>query len=182
MLLRASPAFLPVALLLVWFGFPFKGSPVRLELVESSRVYAPAQAISVRLANQSDEPIYIITEVQGRVRTVNGKALPGVPVYERRRQKFFFRSERWAYSGVEAARFRPAALPSQDAVLFPVSFSAPAKYKVRLRCWRSRDIGDPGEFLKLNARQIEDRYGRKARWLSTPAFRIRSPVPPAPPR
>jgi len=166
--------------LLAQLGLPFKSKPARLELVEETRAYAPDQNIPVRLSNRSEEPIYLITEIKSGVRTEQGRRLPGQPVYERRRQKFFFRSERWAYSGVERARFRPAVLEPGDAVVFPVTFSAPAKYKVHLRFWRRKDIQDPEAFLQMNVMEIEERFERKAKWLSTPSFRIRAPQPAAP--
>ncbi|MBI4461650.1 MAG: hypothetical protein HY653_01985 [Acidobacteria bacterium] len=154
---------------------PFRKNPAKLELVEESRNYAPGENIQVRLTNRSDEPMYIITEVQAGVRTDQGKRLPGQPVYERRKHKFFFRSERWVYAGQRGARFRVASLAPGDSVVFPVSFSPPAKYKVHLRFWRTQDIGDSEQFLKLDVQQIEEQFNRKARWTSTASFRIRKP-------
>lgn len=157
-------------------GLPFTDNPARLELVETQRVYAPDEPIQVRLTNRGDTPLYLITEVRPGVRTAQGRRLPGLPVYERRRQKFFFRSERWVYAGREGARFRPAVLEPGDSVTFPVNFSPPAKYKVHLRYWRNKDIPDPAAYLKLAVEEVEERLGRKARWTSTPSFRIQPPA------
>lgn len=158
----------------------FSSNPAQLELVEASREYAPDQAIPVRLTNRGLTPLYLIAEVRTGVRTAQGRPLPGLPVYERRRQKFFFRSERWVYTTGQRARFRAAALAPGDSVSFSVSFSRPAKYKVHLSFWRQEDIGDPEAFLQLDVQEIEKRYQRQMRWTSTPSFRIRAPAPSQP--
>lgn len=162
---------------LVW---PAGSNPAQLELVDASRVYAPEQAIQVRLSNRGTTPVYFITEVRSGVRTLKGSRLPGLPVYERRRQKSFFRSERWVYATSERARFRAAALAPDDSVVFTVQFSRPDKYKVHVRYWQQEDIGDAEAFLNLDVQQISKRYGNKLRWTSTPSFRIVAPAPARP--
>lgn len=159
-----------------WLG----SNPAQLELAEGSRVYAPEQAIKVRLTNRDDKPIYFITEVRSGAQTARGSRLPGLPVYERRRQKSFFRSERWVYSTSERARFRAAALAPSDSVTFTVNFSRPDKYKVHVGFWRQEDVGDAEAFLKLDVQQISKRYGGKLRWTSTPSFRVLRATPSRP--
>lgn len=155
--------------------WPFGRNPARLELVEAVRIFAPKETIQVRLTNVGETPLYIITEVHRRVRTAQGRRLPGLPVYERRRQKFFFRSDRWVYRTNERARFRAAALEPGDSITFPVHFSRPSRYKVHLGYWRDKDIGDRKAFLKMDVQEIEKRYNRKVRWISSQSFRIRAP-------
>lgn len=162
---------------MVW---PGGSNPAQLELVEASRVYAPEHTIQVRLSNQGTTPIYFITEVRSGVRTLKENRLPGLPVYERRRQKLFFRAERWVYATSERARFRAAALPPDDSVVFTVNFSRPDNYKVHVGYWRQEDIGDAEAFLNLDIQQISQRYRNKLRWTSTPSFRIAAPAPARP--
>ena len=169
-----------LALFLSVLAWPAGSSPARLELVDASRVYAPELAIQVRLANRGTTPIYFMTEVRSGVRTLKGNRLPGLPAYERRRQKSFFRAERWVYATSERARFRPAALAPDDSVVFTVNFSRPDKYKVHVGYWRQEDIGDAQAFLNLDVQQISKRYSNKLRWTSTPSFRIAAPAPARP--
>lgn len=173
-------AHLLSALLLTALVWPAGSGPAELELVNARRVYAPAQAIQVRLTNRGTTPVYFMTEVRSGVRTQQGSRLPGLPVYERRRLKWPFRSERWVYATNEHARFRAATLAPNDSVVFTVNFSRPDKYKVHVAYWRQEDIGNAEAFLNLGVQEISKRYGNKLRWTSTPSFRIAAPTP-APP-
>ncbi len=177
---RVANVCFSAVLLVAAFAWPFTRGPARLELVENSRTYAPDQLIQVRLVNRGDTPIYFLTEVRRRgARTAQRRRLPGLPIYERRRRRFFFRVDRWVYATHGRARFRAAALEPGDSVVFRVSFAQPSKFKVHVSYWRTQDIGDANEFLQLGLEQIKQHYRKKMRWTSTPTFRIRSPAPKA---
>ena len=154
---------------------------LRLELAKPQREFAPDQAIPLRLSNGSSRPLYLIVERRGNLRTERGARFPGVPVHERRKRKFFFRSDRWVYTSSEQARFTGALLEPGDAVRFDTRFSLPASYRIYVRYWWMANEEEEKEFLKLTMQALEDKYGERARWLNTPTFRIKAPpAKPAP--
>jgi len=148
---------------------------LRLELAKPQREFAPDQAIPLRLSNGSSRPLYLIVERRANVRTERGRPFPGVPVHERRKPKFFFRSDRWVYTSSEQARFAGALLGPGDAVRFDTRFSLPANYRIYVRYWWMENEEEEKEFLKLTMQALEDKYGERARWLNTPTFRIKAP-------
>jgi hypothetical protein len=103
-------------------------------------------------------------------------------VHERRKRKFFFRSDRWVYTSSEQARFAGALLEPGDAVRFDTRFSLPASYRIYVRYWWMESDEEKKEFLKLDMKALEDKYGQRARWLNTSTFRIKAPpaAKPAP--
>jgi len=179
MLRRVPLAALGFLLLSATPAAPQGKVELRLELAKPQREFAPDQTIPLRLSNGSSRPLYLIVERRTNVRTERGRPFPGVPVHERRKRKFFFRSDRWVYTSGEQARFVGALLGPGDAIRFDTRFAHPANYRIYIRYWWMETPEEEKEFLRLEMKALEKKYNRQARWLNTPTFRIKAP-PPAP--
>lgn len=151
---------------------------VELRLEGGARWFAPDQAIPLVLENGSSRPLFLIVERRPNQRTEKGQRFPGVPVHERRKRKFFFRSDRWVYTSSERARFAGALLGPGDAFRFETRFSQPANYRIYIRYWWMQTPEEEKEFLRLDMKALEEKYNRQARWLNTPTFRVQAPPAP----
>lgn len=158
---------------------PAQSGKVELELVEG-RHFAPNQPIGLRLRNGSARPLFLIAERRSGLRTEQGRRFPGVPVHERRKRKFFFRSDRWVYTSTSQARFAGALLQPGDAIKFDTRATLPASYRIHLRYWWVETAEEEKELLRLDMKTLEEKYGQDAHWLSTPAFRIQAVPKTAP--
>lgn len=169
-------------LLLVAAGALAQDARVELLVEENQRHFARNQPIRLRLVNGSARPLFLVVERRENARTEKGRRFPGVPVHERRKRKFFFRSDRWVYTSGEQARFAGALLPPGDAVRFEARFSLPANYRIYVRYWWMQTPEEEKEFLRLTMKELEEKYGDRAHWLNTPTFRVDPPVPKTAPR
>ena len=169
---------LSLGLLLLAAQASAQGAKMELLMEEDQRRFAPDQLIHLRLSNGSSRPLFMIVERRAHQRTEKGQRFPGVPVHERRKRKFLFRSDRWVYTSSEQARFAGALLQPGDALRFETRFSRPAGYRIYVRYWWMESAEEEKEFLQLDMKTLEEKYGRRARWLNTPTFRIQAPPAP----
>lgn len=164
-----------LALLLLAGGAPADIGKVELALGDARGAFAPDQPVPLRLRNGSSRPLFLIIERRTNLRTEKGVRFPGVPVHERRMRKFLFRSDRWVYTSGHTARFEGALLPAGDALSFDSRIARPGNYRIYVRYWWMEKPEEEKEFLQLEMRALETKYGRRARWLQTPTFRIVAP-------
>lgn len=169
-----------LCLLLPAANTPAESGKVELVLADTGkqpgRQFLPNQPIPLLLSNDSSLPIFLIVERRSNQRTQKGVRLPGVPVHERRKSKFFFRSDRWVYTSGGEARFVGALLQPGDAVIFESRISLPArKYRIYVRYWPLKNEEDGKEYLQLDVKTVEEKYRRRARWVESPSFGIREP-------
>jgi len=178
---RAFPGGILLCLALLTSAGRAEEGKVELQLLDPERrEFAPDETIPLRLVNGSAQPLYLVVERHARVRTEKGAAVPGLPVHERRKRKFFFRSDRWIYTSGGEARFTSAVLRPGDALRFQSRISRTGKYRIHLRYWWLETPEEEKEFLKLDVKTLEEKYNRRARWLDTPTFRIKGLPPPKP--
>lgn len=171
---------LPLGLLLVAVAAPAQTGRVELALTVSKREFTPDEPVRLQLRNGSSRPLFLIVERLPNVRTEKKERFPGVPVHERRKRKFFFRSDRWVYLTGGQARFAGALLKSGDAISFDTRIPQPANYRIYVRYWWVGTPEQEKELMRLDMKALEEKHADLARWLNTPTFRVKPAPPPQP--